>query len=216
MSKNVFTGEELVTPATQLQEARKAGLALKALHDAELVEYGEIGPNGKRPTRPRSVGQVYDIPPIDGTYCPDRVDQTGKDAVDLNRVMKRFEKTGQIEELIRLGAGTNEGLGYDDFTNAPDFQSAMDIYNHGREQFSKLDAKVRARFNGDPREFMAFVSDPKNADEMELMGLLNPEVVKARQAARSVRKDAPAASGEPQATPPASQAPGAGQAPSTN
>lgn len=214
--KNAITGETLVTPTTVLQDARKAGLALKALHDAELVEYGEVRPDGTRATRPRSVGQVYDIPPADGTYCPDRVDQTGADAVDLNRVMKRFEKTGQIEELIKLGAGTEAGLGYDDFTNAPDFQSAMDIYNHGREQFAKLDAKVRARFEGNAALFMEFVSDPKNIDEMELMGLLSPDATKKRQADRGNKYAAAAASPPSQPSPAPGGASGTSPTPGTN
>lgn len=196
-------------------EKRKAGLAAKALHDAELVEYGEPRPDGTRATRPRSVGQTYDIPPIDGTYCPDKVDQAGADLVDLNRVMARFEKTGQLAELIALGMGSDNGA-YDDFTAAPDFQAALDIVNKGNEQFALLSAKIRQRFNGDPVEFMAFVSDPKNIDEMETLGLLSPQAVAARKAARGDTSGVSNPPASPPATPPASPVPAGGQPASTN
>lgn len=192
------------TELTELEEARKGPLALKALHDAELVPFGERGE-----LRPRSRGKSYGIPPTDGTYKPCQTDQTGKDTVDLNAVMKRYEKTGKLTELIQLGMG-GEGGFYGDFTDAPTFQEALNITIHAQQQFALLDAAVRERFKNDPAQFLAFVGDQKNVDEMEKMGLLKPEVVAARQAARLKGQQPPstasaqAAGG--QATPPSQPA----------
>lgn len=196
------------TVESEFEEAGRKGKALKALHDAEIVVQG----NGLE--APRSRGAKYDIPPTDGTYKADQVDQTGKDSVDLNRVMKRFEKTGQLAELIKLGMGSESGGFYGDFTNAPDFQEALNITIHAQEQFALLSAEVRNRFDNDPAKFLAFASDAKNVDEMETLGLLKPEVVEARQKARREGKPVPSPkdvastasvpSGSPQATPPAS------------
>lgn len=181
---------------TELEEAREKGLALKALHDAEILQTG----TGERP---RSRGQVYDIPPDDGTYCPNKVDQTGAEALDLNLVMKRFEKTGKLAELIKLGVQSAQGGFYGDFTSAPEFQDALNITIKAQEQFAALDAKVRNRFDNDPAKFLAFVGDAKNVDEMETLGLLKPEVVEARTRARmgaNIKAGAPA-SGQAQPAP---------------
>ncbi|AXH74193.1 MAG: internal scaffolding protein [Microviridae sp.] len=210
MKRNPFTGEEMKTIATIREDKRKAGLLQLAADSVKMVEYGEPGSDGKRAKRPASVGVIYDIPALDESYKEDCVDQIGADLVDLNRVMKRFEKSGELAELIKLGMG-REGVGdYADFTGAPDFQAALDIVNLGKEQFSLLSAPVRERFGGDASKFMDFVSDPKNVDEMERLGLLKPDVVAARQAARNKPSSASVATGAPQATPPASS-PAGGQ-----
>nr|DAE90379.1 MAG TPA: Scaffold protein [Microviridae sp.] len=174
------------TNLTELEAAREPGLRLKALHDAEEVAFGDRGL-----TRPRSRGALYDIPPDNGTYCADKVDQTGKDMVDLNLVMKRFEKTGKLEELIGLGMSSNAGNRYDNFIGAPEFQEALNISNHAKDQFSLLDAKVRNRFGNDPAKFLAFVGTPGNQEELYTMGLA------IRPAASTASTGAPAPSGTP-------------------
>lgn len=186
------------TVQSDLEAKRAKGLALKALHDAELITTGDGF------VRPRSVGQKYDIPPIDGTYCEDKVDQTGADSVNLNNVMKRFEKTGKLTELIALGAQGASGMRYGDFTAVPDFQSALNISIHAKEQFALLDAKVRNRFDNDPTKFLEFVGDARNLDEMEAMGLLSPDAVETRRKAREAAGNK-GVGAEP--TPPASQPP---------
>lgn len=136
-----------------------------------LVPFGDELWNGKYQMRPKSRGRKYDEPPTDGTFCEDQVDQTAAAATDLNRIMKRYEKTGELAELIELGMTGNTGMRYGDFTDAPTFQEAMDIFNHANDQFTKLDAPIRARFDNDPRRFLEFVSDERNAEELYTMGL---------------------------------------------
>lgn len=98
---------------------------------------------------------------------------------DINLLFKRFERTGQLPEMI-----VRDGR-YGDFSSVPDFQAAHEIVRHAEEQFMNLDAPVRNRFDNDPVKFLAFVSDPKNEDEMEKMGLLNKEALDRRAAARA-------------------------------
>jgi len=96
---------------------------------------------------------------------------------DINLLFKRFEKTGQLPDVIARNGS------YGDFSNVPDYQEACNIVKMANEQFSLLDAPIRNRFDNDPAKFLAFVNDEKNMDEMAKMGLLKPEVVAARNAA---------------------------------
>lgn len=97
---------------------------------------------------------------------------------DINVLFKRFEKTGQLPDMI-----VRDGH-YGDFTDVPTLQEAIELSRLANEQFMALNADLRTRFEGDPVKFYEFCNDPKNVDEMEKLGLLKPEVVKARQEAR--------------------------------
>jgi len=97
---------------------------------------------------------------------------------DINAMFKRFERTGQLPQMI-----AKEGR-YGDFSAVPDYQEAVLIVRTAEEQFSNLDARLRNRFENDPAKFLVFATDPANMDELEKMGLLKPEVVQARREAR--------------------------------
>jgi len=60
---------------------------------------------------------------------------------------------------------------YGDFTEAVDYQEAMNIVLQAKSQFDSLSADVRRRFANDPALFLEFCNDPKNAEEMVKMGL---------------------------------------------
>nr|QJB18997.1 MAG: internal scaffolding protein [Microvirus sp.] len=103
---------------------------------------------------------------------------------DINLIMKRYEKTGVLPDLI-----VKDGR-YGDFSEVPDYQEACNIVKMADEQFAALDVTIRNRFANDPANFLAFVTDPKNIDEVEKMGLLKPEIVAQRQAERLVKAKA--------------------------
>ena len=44
-----------------------------------------------------------------------------------------------------------------DFTNIPDFHTAMNLVRQAQEEFVRIPADVRARFNNDPGRFMEFL-----------------------------------------------------------
>lgn len=105
---------------------------------------------------------------------------------DINAIFKRFERSGQLPDMI-LKNGR-----YGDFSAVPDYQEACQIVQTAREQFDSLDVNIRNRFENDPSKFLEFATDEKNYDEMERMGLLKPEVVKARNDAKAAVKAAEA------------------------
>lgn len=96
-----------------------------------------------------------------------RTKQSFKDECDINKIMNRYVKTGQLPAMQRKNPQ------YGDFSSALDFQAAQDIVVKAREQFEALPAKVRSRFKNEPSEFLRFMEDPENVKEMESLGLIN-------------------------------------------
>lgn len=92
-------------------------------------------------------------------------DQSQAKDCDVNEILKRFEKTGQLPDMIQADPQ------YGDFSNAPDYHAAMDICVKAQEQFDALDAHVRKRFGNDPAMFLEFATDPANQEELIKMGL---------------------------------------------
>lgn len=116
--------------------------------------------------------------------------QSFKDECDINVLMKRYEKSGLMNHVLRY-----EGR-YEDLPDQMDYQEALRIADAGREAFESLTGAIRARFNNDPAAFLAFVDDPRNVDEMRQMGLLDVEAAKA-VAAADAGEPVPGRSGSP-------------------
>lgn len=87
---------------------------------------------------------------------------------DINRIMDRYVRDGVIEHVRDYGGQ------YGDFTNVPDYATCLNMVAEAEDCFAALPAKIRAKFENDPGQFLEFVSDPSNRDEMALMGLLEP------------------------------------------
>ena len=63
---------------------------------------------------------------------------------------------------------------FGDFLGVSDYQTALNQVLEDEEAFDALPAKVRARFDNQPVEFLEFCSDEKNHDEMVELGLIDP------------------------------------------
>lgn len=96
---------------------------------------------------------------------PSRTLQSEAAACDINLIMKKYEKTGMITH-VRKTSGF-----YGDVSEVTDYHSAANFVAVAHESFMSLPSSVRERFKNDPGEFLAFVEDPKNADELIEMGL---------------------------------------------
>lgn len=102
---------------------------------------------------------------IDCSDEPSRTLQSDAESSDINNILKRYEKTGMLPELIK------ENPQYGDFSEVPDYQTALEIVTKSHEQFAALDGRVRAQFKNDPAEFLAFATNPDNMEQMVNMGL---------------------------------------------
>lgn len=103
-------------------------------------------------------------PVIDFTDKPSLTEQNHKDSCEINRIMAKYQKTGIIDHR-------NEHRGDYGYATSQTFSEALDIVIKGKEMFEELPSSLRKKFNGDPKEFLEFVQNPKNVDEMVELGL---------------------------------------------
>lgn len=96
-----------------------------------------------------------------------RTKQAFKKEVDINWIMRQYVKTGLIDHF-------SKHAGEYGFASSVDFHGAMNIVSKADSMFEDLPGAVRNRFNGDPAEFLDFVQDPENAEEMIELGLRDP------------------------------------------
>ncbi len=110
------------------------------------------------PTRPEG----YVSPGID--TGPGRTKQSQRDQCDIKIIMRQFVKTGMLNFV-----NTSQG----EYMDAPetDYHTAQNIVIEANEMFAKMPSGLRKKFKNDPGEFLEFVHDPKNEDEMYSLGL---------------------------------------------
>lgn len=114
---------------------------------------------------------LYNKPPqIDLRFeKPTLTKQAPANEVDINTIMDRYERNGELPQPRPAVYGDALAVG--------DFETAMNIVNAGREAFEALPAKLRDRFANDPARFLAFVNDEANYDEALSLGLVEPRPV---------------------------------------
>jgi len=110
--------------------------------------------------RPHPRIQVTDFPQT-------MAKQAMKDECDINILMAKYQKTGMLNHIVRYKGQ------YADVSSQEDFQSALQTLQDANDMFDTLPAKVREKFQNDPGQFLAFVENPDNIDEMAELGLLD-------------------------------------------
>jgi len=107
-----------------------------------------------------------------GLSCDDAslTQQQFKEESDINTIVDRFMKSGVLPNPVNMPQ-------YIDYEGVFDYQTAMNSVRSADEQFMRMDAKVRARFNNSPQEFLSFFADPANTEEAIRLGLAVPKPV---------------------------------------
>lgn len=100
------------------------------------------------------------------TACLDPSLTVQSDAADadINTIVSRFGIGAEMPLSVNMPS-------YQDFEDVFDYQTAQNVLIQARDAFMSLPAKVRSRFDNDPHEFMQFVYDPANGDELIALGL---------------------------------------------
>lgn len=109
-----------------------------------------------------------------------RTKQSHKMECDINTIMRQFYKTGLVKHVNRYQGD------YSDMPEVEDFQEALAIQQQAEEAFDSLPSKLRSRFHNEPAEFLAFVYDPANKEELVRMGLCKPPSIEADNAPKPV------------------------------
>lgn len=109
-----------------------------------------------------------EISTLTGLTCEDEslAIQSAEEESNINTIVRRFGISGELPNNLRMPQSG-------DFTNMPDFHSAMNLVRQAQEEFVRVPAEIRARFNNDPGRFMAFLDDESNYDEALKLGLVN-------------------------------------------
>lgn len=115
-------------------------------------------------------------------FTPAVTKQSFKDDCDVNRIMSKYQSTGVLEHVKYM---KENSLRYGDFTGF-DFRDVCDRIVQAQEMFDALPAKLRYRFENDPAQFLDFVSDVRNKDEMVSLGLIPPS--RSKDSQESVKK----------------------------
>lgn len=92
--------------------------------------------------------------------------QAFKDECDINTIMSKYQRTGLIEHVQRVQGS------YGDFTSVQDYQLSLNQVIEAQDAFDALPSSVRKRFNNEPTQLMAFISDDANYDEAVRLGLI--------------------------------------------
>jgi phage internal scaffolding protein len=90
--------------------------------------------------------------------------QQFKDESDINTIVDRFMKSGVLPTPTNMPQ-------YVDYEGVFDFQSAMNAVRAADDNFMRMDAKIRARFNNSPQEFLEFFANSENTQEAIRLGL---------------------------------------------
>jgi phage internal scaffolding protein len=104
-----------------------------------------------------------------GLHCEDATltQQHFRDECDINNILRQFNVTGLLPENTLSPR-------YGDFTGISDYQTALNQVIAAEDEFMRLPAELRARFDNDPGNLIEFLENSENKDEAIKLGLVNP------------------------------------------
>jgi len=98
---------------------------------------------------------------------PSRTQKHFRELCDVNHIMARYKKTGQITHLRNAEHGT-----YMDLTNIPDLLTAKIQLQQAEQTFMQIPPDIRQKFQNDPARLISFLADPSNKAEAIKLGLM--------------------------------------------
>lgn len=106
---------------------------------------------------------------LDCSNSPSRTKQEFAKDADINNIVKKFIKTGQLPPT----ALAQQKQAYADYSEIGSFHESFNQILGAREMFQQLPVEIRNRFQNDPGQLLDFVADPANETEARELGLLN-------------------------------------------
>lgn len=96
---------------------------------------------------------------------PTRTQQHMRDECNVNLILKKWQKTGLITHI------NEHSPQYGDLIPFSDYQTSLNQIMEAQASFDALPSSLRKKFDNDPAQFVNFVSDGNNADELVALGL---------------------------------------------
>lgn len=113
---------------------------------------------------------AYSLKPRIQLICGEgRTHQSFKDESNINLIMAKYAKTGLLDHL-----NTHQG-DYGNFIGYADYHTSMNQIKEAEAAFATIPSKIREKFANDAGQFLTFVQNPDNFDEMVEMGLAHAE-----------------------------------------
>lgn len=97
---------------------------------------------------------------------PSLTDQQYKDDCDVNTIIERGKKTGQVNHIAKI-----QGQ-FADVSEISDLHSSMIKMQHATEAFNKLPLKIKRRFDYDMKQLLSFLDNPQNRNEAIELGII--------------------------------------------
>ena len=98
---------------------------------------------------------------------PSRTKQNLKDNADVNKIIKRYNKTGVLPNMNKLEAMYGE-------ITSQDLQDALNKVDASYEAFAEVPSEIRAKFNNDAGRFIDYATNPDNLKQMQQWQLAPP------------------------------------------
>lgn len=95
----------------------------------------------------------------------DMCEQAHKDECDMHFILRKQKKTGILNHVNQY-QGT-----YGDFSTTPEYQDAQNLIADAASMFETVPAWIRAKFQNDPMQFVEFMQNNKNIEDIEALGL---------------------------------------------
>lgn len=125
----------------------------------------------------KRVSTSFKCDDITNSLYIDKTKQSFAAGLDVNNIVKMHPNLdpssvtdGQIQSIL-----ANPEL-YGEYDSEQDFATALNVVNRAKEQFDTLPSALRRRFKEDPYEFLSYVNDKNNFEEMKSFGLLKEEI----------------------------------------
>lgn len=108
----------------------------------------------------------FDPPPetVIVDYGPSKTKQSEAESCDVNRIMARFEKTGELPVVVDPGY-------FADVSEVGDYLAVQERLREATTLFAQLPLKTREKFGNEPAAFVDFISDAKNVPEFAALGI---------------------------------------------
>ena len=98
---------------------------------------------------------------------PSKTQQQYKEQCDVNNILAKYQKTGQVTHIAKTKGN------YIDLTGVQSYQESMNTIIKAQNAFMQLPATVRKELGNDPQQLITLLSDEKQKEKAEKLGLLN-------------------------------------------
>lgn len=98
-----------------------------------------------------------------------RTKQSFQAEANINNIMKKYDR-----ETLAEQAAMNPGR-FLDLPSGIDYQTALNMSINAKAAFDALPGTIRAKFENDAEEFLEFMEDSENEEEIIALGLRDPE-----------------------------------------